>query len=322
LSLSSVLSQDILVSFQDHHINFHNFSFIHFGLVQVSVKPLTRQGLNTSVFLGLRDGRFKIYQDALLGMVESSLYKGPIYFNCYPNFVVSLTDETVLQTLELNVETSGYNMYEGAQPLEFVYRIYYKLMKTTLEPQALMESPKGKTLLLQPSTKDSHVNVPTQIDWKDVKLPNKWLLRNVTQPTSVQNTLEDDLDYIDQHPDGTISINFQPFRKSTSSSSCSARYSNPYKEKVVSPPRCNFSRLKFPERSRLDDNIDRLLNDLRFVEEEDRSQKLELEKFKKPSSSYTNPNLDGIIKGNVINTKPRVDVLGCSRQCSSRASRK
>ena len=39
-------------------------------------------------------------------------------------------------------------MYEGAQPLVIVYRIYYKLMKTTLEPQALLESPKGKTLLL------------------------------------------------------------------------------------------------------------------------------------------------------------------------------
>jgi hypothetical protein len=236
-------------------------------------------------------------------MVESSLYKGPIYFNCYPNFAVSLTDKTVLQTLELDVETSSYNMYEGAQPLVIVYRIYYKLMKTTLKPQALMESPKGKTLLLQPSTKDSHVNVPTQIDWKDVKLPNKWLLRNITQPTPVQNTLEDDLDYIDQHPDGTVSINFQSFRKSTSSSSCSARYSNLYKEKVVSPPRCNFSRLKFQERSRLDDNIDRLLNDLRFVEEEDKSQKLDLKKIKKTSSSssYTNPNLDGTIKGNVIN---------------------
>jgi hypothetical protein len=144
-----------------------------------------------------------------------------------------------LQILELDIKTSGYNMLEGAQPLVIVYRIYYKLMKTTLEPQTLMESPKGKTLLLQASTNDSHVNVPTQINWKDIKLPNRWLLRNVTQPTPVQSTLEDDLDYIDQQSDGTVSINFQPFRKSTSSSYCSARYSNPYKEKVVSSPRCN-----------------------------------------------------------------------------------
>ena len=153
-----------LLSRQEIDKNKDNFSFIHFGLVQVAVKPLTRQGLNTSVFLGLRDGRFKIYQDALLGMVKSFLYKGPIYFDCYPNFVVSLKEKTMLQTLELDIETSSYNMYEGSQPLVIVYRIYYKLMKTTLEPQALMKSPKGKTLLLQASTSDSHVKVPTQIE--------------------------------------------------------------------------------------------------------------------------------------------------------------
>ena len=88
-------------------------------------------------------------------------------------------------------------MLEGPQPLVIVYRIYYKLKKTTLEPQALMESPKGKTLLLQASTSDSHTRVPPQINWNEVKLPNRWLLRNVTQPILVQNTLEDDLDYID-----------------------------------------------------------------------------------------------------------------------------
>jgi hypothetical protein len=58
---------------------------------------------------------------------------------------------------------------------------------------------------------------------------------------------------------------------------------------------------------RVDDDlrhsIDRLDN-LRFVEEEDRSQKLDLDKIRKSSnnSNYTNPNLDGIIKGNVRNT--------------------
>ena len=38
------------------------------------------------------------------------------------------------QALELDIETSGYNMLENAQPLLIVYRIYYKLMKTTLKP--------------------------------------------------------------------------------------------------------------------------------------------------------------------------------------------
>ena len=70
-------------------------------------------------------------------------------------------------------------------------------MKTTLEPQALMKSPKDKTLLLQASTDNSHTQVPTQINWDDVNLPNRWLLKNVTNPIPVQNTLEDDIDYID-----------------------------------------------------------------------------------------------------------------------------
>ena len=55
-------------------------------------------------------------------------------------------------------------------------------------------------------TSDSHVKVLTQIEWKDVKLPNKWLLKNVTESIPVQNTLEEDLDYIDQRPDGDLII--------------------------------------------------------------------------------------------------------------------
>ena len=75
----------------------------------------------------------------------------------------------------------------------------------------------------------------------------------------------------------------------------------------MSPPRCNFSTLKLQENSRVDDDlrysIDRLDN-LRFAEEEDRSQKLDLDKIRKSrnNSNYTNPNLDRIIKCNVINT--------------------
>jgi hypothetical protein len=75
----------------------------------------------------------------------------------------------------------------------------------------------------------------------------------------------------------------------------------------VLPPRCNFNRLKLLENLRLDNDLRHSinrLNNLRFVQEEDRSQNLNLDRYRKPStnSNYTNPNLDGIIKGNVINS--------------------
>jgi hypothetical protein len=57
-----------------------------------------------------------------------------------------------------------------------------------------------------------------------------------------------------------------------------------------------------PENLRLDDDlrhsIDRL-NNLRFVQKEDRSQNFNLDKYMRPS---TNPNVEGIIKCNIINT--------------------
>ena len=110
-------------------------------------------------------------------MMKTSLHKGPIYYNCYPNFALSLSDKNIMVALTLNVKTDGYYMKEGSKPLAIIYRIYYKLMKTTLDPQTIADpSPKGHTLLLQASTANSRLRVPQQIQWKDINLPKQWQL--------------------------------------------------------------------------------------------------------------------------------------------------
>ena len=54
-----------------------------------------------------------------------------------------------MDALTLNIKTNGYYMKEGSEPLAVIYRIYYKLMKTTLDLQSMVDpSPKGQTLLL------------------------------------------------------------------------------------------------------------------------------------------------------------------------------
>ena len=66
-----------------------------------------------------------------------------------------------MDALTLNVKTDDYYMKDGLEPLAIIYRIYYKLMKTTLDPQIMADpSPKGHTLLLQASTKNSRLRVP------------------------------------------------------------------------------------------------------------------------------------------------------------------
>ena len=43
------------------------YNFIHFGMIQVVAKPLTRLGLNTSIVMCLRDNRHLNYRDSIIG---------------------------------------------------------------------------------------------------------------------------------------------------------------------------------------------------------------------------------------------------------------
>jgi hypothetical protein len=96
------------------------YKFLHIGSVQVVVKPLTRLGINASVLLCLRDARILNFRISILGMIQSSLYAGPIHFNVFPNLSLSLDDVNMLKALTLNVLTSGYNMEEGNRPLTII----------------------------------------------------------------------------------------------------------------------------------------------------------------------------------------------------------
>ena len=46
-----------------------DYNFIHFGMIQVAAKPLTRIDLNTSIVMCLRDNRHLDYWDSIIGAV-------------------------------------------------------------------------------------------------------------------------------------------------------------------------------------------------------------------------------------------------------------
>ena len=58
------------------------FRYIHFGLIQVAIKPLVCMGLDAPIYLALRDKRLKKYKSSLLAIIQTNVYNGPIYFNC------------------------------------------------------------------------------------------------------------------------------------------------------------------------------------------------------------------------------------------------
>ena len=64
-----------------------------------------------------------------------------------------------------------------------------------MDPNARLKNTSDKTLLIQCSTPDARVQIPKLIRWKDITLPNEWLLEWETQPAKFASD-EINLDYI------------------------------------------------------------------------------------------------------------------------------
>ncbi|XP_074271427.1 uncharacterized protein LOC141595362 [Silene latifolia] len=79
------------------------YGFIHFGLVQVAIKPLVHKGIDLPIFMALRDNRLKAYKDSLLAVIQTNVCNGPVYFNCFPDFSVDLHDPLIQDALVLDI---------------------------------------------------------------------------------------------------------------------------------------------------------------------------------------------------------------------------
>ncbi|WP_353803691.1 hypothetical protein, partial [Acinetobacter baumannii] len=123
---------------------------------------------NIPICLMLRDARLLNVEDSLLGILESNLAHGPVYFNCYPNFSIEIEDPHILDTLTLNIKTKNMNSKLGTRDLAVIYRVYYKLMKTTIAPKAINSSPKGVTMLMESNQEHSTTFVPRMLKWDEI----------------------------------------------------------------------------------------------------------------------------------------------------------
>lgn len=82
-------------------------NFIHVGLFQVGANPLMRLGLNKPIYLSLRDARHLVFEDSILGIINRTWLKPPIYFNCYPNLCLDIKDGNLQNTLTLDIQTKN-----------------------------------------------------------------------------------------------------------------------------------------------------------------------------------------------------------------------
>ncbi|KAJ4709854.1 MP domain-containing protein [Melia azedarach] len=174
-------SIQLLQSSTIQHLRFDStFRYLHLGLVQVGIKPLTREVRDTAVLLCLRDNRFLDFNASLLSVLESSLAEGPVHFNYFPNFMVSLEDQNILSVLTLNIKFQNLEMEDTSFPFLLMCRICYKCMRNSGNPAAKKSSPIDRTTFYQTHIRTPNKIVSRNIKWCDVQFPEEWKIREVT----------------------------------------------------------------------------------------------------------------------------------------------
>ncbi|KAI5325211.1 hypothetical protein L3X38_034285 [Prunus dulcis] len=115
-------------------------------------------------------------------MIESSLFNGPIHFDCYPNFTVSLSDPHILKSLTLHIKTSGYKVLPEK---EIRVVLFVKMVSQHQTKDSGSKKNEGKELgMVAPQDKSS----------KEMKSSKKMKFASSsaeTEPTS-QTTISDD----------------------------------------------------------------------------------------------------------------------------------
>ena len=133
----------------DSHLH-AKYRFMHIGLVQVAIKPLLKRGINAPIYLALRDKRLKKYKSSLLALIQTNICKGPVFFNCYPDFMVDLTCPLTKEALKLDVHIQG-NEFLDFKNFVVLYRVYFRLVSTNLNARFLSPLPSNsqEVILLQ-----------------------------------------------------------------------------------------------------------------------------------------------------------------------------
>ena len=80
---------------------------------------------------------------------------------------MNINDPSILSSLTSN-KTKNMNFVEEAQTIAIIYRIYYEVMTTQLNPRVVCQSVKDKTLLLQYNPNNTQTFISKKLKWNEI----------------------------------------------------------------------------------------------------------------------------------------------------------
>jgi hypothetical protein len=206
------------------------YRYIHLGLIQIAIKPLHKLGLNTPILLVLRDTRIKDFHNSTIAIVESNLNDGPVYFNCHPNYSMSLADEFTKNSLVIYVQGLSDNFNPGVANIDVISRITYKVSNVNYDFKSLKTTPRNETCIIEANLSRSNVMTPKIMTASDIieKFPQEWILQDVVKSEKIEaRTIRD----VIQDIDGSVRIrmnrsqSYHYHQSSSIGSTSSARHS-------------------------------------------------------------------------------------------------
>ena len=88
-----------------------------------------------------------------------------------------------------------------------VYKVYYKVMTSVVNPNCLLSSPKDQTLIWQANGKNSTVIIPKPIPWECLTQSKEWNFKKLLTPKPFE---QPKLMSIIEDGQGNVQINFEP----------------------------------------------------------------------------------------------------------------
>ena len=137
-----------------------------------------------------------------------------------------MNDQSIHKALTLNIQTQNYDVDPRSRNILIVYRVYYKVMTSVVNPNCLLSSPKDQTLIWQANEKNSTVIIPKPIPWECLTQSKEW---NFKQLLATKPIEQPKLMSITEDGQGNVQINFEP-RKEHRRRSYSASSSNSFLE--------------------------------------------------------------------------------------------
>ncbi|KAH9686137.1 hypothetical protein KPL70_014250 [Citrus sinensis] len=187
------------------------YTHLHLGGIRLILTLHGRKGLSVTARLAMLDTRFKQYQDAVIGIILTTLHAGSVLLTFYPNFNLSLQDPNLPTTLKVQVQIQGAEQISSAKIATLHHQLVYRLQNHALDLPTPEHHSDTLMILAESDQIPTIIQIPRQIPRHElIKLmPLEWIsnyeqFHNNTAPIQTSESL------FERRQDGTVRMTFKP----------------------------------------------------------------------------------------------------------------